>query len=138
MKNNSKTNKNSRAIIDIYSPTIYPVELHVIRNMSIDKIKSKYNIDYTIDEDHSWAYTISGIYLPEKEGKNISIVILSDKLVSTKDILQKVNTAAHEATHFVLDVAEFVGLEQSQKSQESYSYLLGWATECIFSTLYKK
>lgn len=55
--------------------------------MSIDKIKSKYNIDYTIDEDHSWAYTISGIYLPEKEGKNISIVILSDKLVSTKDIL---------------------------------------------------
>lgn len=87
MKNNSKTNKNSRAIIDIYSPTIYPVELHVIRNMSIDKIKSKYNIDYTIDEDHSWAYTISGIYLPEKEGKNISIVILSDKLVSTKDIL---------------------------------------------------
>lgn len=135
MKNNKSNNKS---IVDIYSPTIYPVELHVIRNMSIDKIKSKYNIDYTIDEDHSWAYTISGIYLPDKPGKNISIVILTDGLLKCKDILQKVNTAAHEATHFVLDVAEFIGLEQSQKSQESYSYLLGWATECIFSTLYRK
>ena len=127
--------KNNKMTIDKYSPTIYPVELHVIKYPDIQKLKKLYNIEFDYNEDHSWAVTLTGAY---KEDKRIIIVLLSDELIKTKDVLQKVNTCSHEALHFVMDVARYVGLEESTKSEESYTYLQGWGTEMIFSTLIKK
>lgn len=43
-----------------------------------------------------------------------------------EDIHQVVNTVAHEVTHCVFALTKYVGIKLSGKSEEAYTYLMGY------------
>lgn len=57
-----------------------------------------------------------------------SFIILGDY----RDIPDLVNTISHEAFHFVFTVLDHAGLKLSYKSEEAYTYLIGYVVEEIY------
>lgn len=125
-----------KLIVDQYNPNIYPFKLYVVKNYSMNDLKKLFDITEK-DIEGSWdALTIFGIkYKDEKEAS--CVVLLSDKIIKSKDTLDKLDTCAHEALHYVIDLMEEIGNMCSYATSESYCYLQGWATKCIYRTLVK-
>lgn len=53
---------------------------------------------------------------------------------SQDDVSQVVNTIAHEVTHCVFSLTRYVGIKISHKSEEAYTYLMGY----IMGEIYKQ
>lgn len=128
------SNKN-KYIIDEYDNILYPIKLVVIKNVNVKKLEQRFKIKYE-DCDHNYACVYTGIE-DKTTKKGVCIVFLNDNLLNSKDKLLKIDTCSHEALHYVSYVMSYIGQSLTESSEESYCYLQGWATKCIYITLLK-
>lgn len=57
-----------------------------------------------------------------------NLILLSEE----ESMHELMNTIAHEALHFVFELAKFVNIKYSSKSEESYTYLIGYVVGEIY------
>uniref|UniRef100_A0AAU8B7V9 IrrE N-terminal-like domain-containing protein n=1 Tax=Dulem virus 42 TaxID=3145760 RepID=A0AAU8B7V9_9CAUD len=130
-----KSKKKKKSIIDIYNPVIYPIELHVCKNVDYSILSKKYELEGH-GKDIDIALTIFGVKELQTD-KSICLVILNSEAKGFKDKANIVNTCAHEASHYVIDMFDFIGNNITQDTHEPVAYLAGWAASCIYKTAIK-
>lgn len=143
MNNKSKTNKN-KLVLDVYEQPIYiPNKVYVLKNYTqkdIDKYFEYADGDSINlkDMNEFKALTISGC-VEKKTGRYCIIVLLSEALVTEfkKDIPEGISVCAHEAFHSASRILEWCHIKLAEESEETYAFMVGWATKCIFNTLKK-
>lgn len=143
MNNKSKTNKN-KLVLDVYEQPIYiPNKVYILKNYTqkdIDKYFEYADGDSINlkDMNEFKALTISGC-VEKKTGRYCIIVLLSEALVTEfkKDILEGVSVCAHEAFHSAFRILEWCHINLAEESEETYAFLTGWITSCVFKTLKK-
>lgn len=140
-KKDSKTNNNSRSIIDTYS-CIYPVDLVVANKYAtLEELKELYVYsDCTeLDEDIMNGDATTSDIKRKSDDKFCILVKYNHPAKHKCDAkLDFINTCSHEAGHVTLDIYEFIHQNVCNCSSEPFCYLLGWATECIYKTLTRK
>ena len=126
-----------KLIVDRYNPNIYPWDLYVVKNFTVDQVAKLFNLDKNLLKGAWDGITITGVKY-KNSTDTCTLVLLDAEALRKKDIYYKINTCSHEAQHYVLDVMGSIGNENYYAdTQEPYCYLLGWATECIYRTLIK-
>lgn len=130
------TKNKKKLIVDHYSPKIYPIDLYVVKNYTVDDIKRLFNLTEN-DLSGTWdALTISGVKYKNDDTDSV-VILLSECLCKNKDMSYKINTCSHEALHYTTDLMVSIGHKLTPNEQEPYCYLQGWATECVYNTLIK-
>lgn len=125
----------NKSVIHTYR-TIYGIDL-VIANQSttLKKLRELYKFDNEeLTEEILSGYATTSTVI-NKATKRNSILVKLNNSPFPKDSdkkLELVNTAAHEATHVLLDIYSHVGETISYCGQESIGYFIGWATEMIY------
>lgn len=139
---NSKTKRNSRAIIDTYE-TIYYIDLVVAnRYTTLEQLKKLYS--YTdgveLDEEILKGDCTTTAVIRISDNKTCCLV-KHNKYTKIKSIPKTedlINTVAHEAGHVILDIYSYIDQQICICSSEPFCYLLGYVTVCIYKTLTKK
>lgn len=135
------TNRNSKtkkSIIDVYQ-TIYNVDIVVANKYTtIKQINRLYETVEHKDfegDDTALAFTQSG-YNKSTNKAIILVKYCSDTIVKNIDKkLDLINTAAHEAVHVCMRIYSKIEEEVYKDDRnELLAYLLGWVTECIYTT----
>lgn len=133
------------SIIDTYSNDIYEWDLVVAnKDVSLVDIKELFTRadgkEFTDSILNNSAVTMSVIR--KSDNKYCCLVKFNcygDYCKNSRDkILWLINTAAHEAAHYCLDIYNSINDEVCTSHQEPFCYLLGWATQCIYNTWTKK
>ena len=126
---------------DKYEINIYGIEVHVLINYTDADVKSEY-VKYDkepIDDDLTDSMDSKGMQwgiIRDKETK-VKVCIVNINTTKAESILDLVNTCAHEALHATFSITDFVEIRLDRGSEEAYSYLTGYITECIYKTLFK-
>lgn len=128
--------------IDTYK-TVYGIDLVVAnKNVTMKDLRKKYigvNDTELEDSEHTIASTI---YAKNIATNRYTIIVKYDGDSVVKDVDKKldlINTAAHEATHVVMFLYDFIGEKVfPQDSNELLANHIGWVTECIYKTWTKK
>jgi hypothetical protein len=136
MKNNKKFT------LEEYKQPIYvPNSLFVCKNFNksrLDKLfeyadhSSIYSEEYV---NSSLGLTVYGC-VNKKTNLYCVVVLLSDD-IQKQDILEQVDICAHEAFHVADRILEYSGVELVSGNEETYAFMVGWATRCIYKTLKK-
>lgn len=136
------TNRNSKtkkSIIDVY-PTVYNVDIVVANKYTTMKqINKLYETvdhkDFEEADDSVLAFTQPG-YNKSTNKAIILVKYCSDSIVKTKDKkVDLINTAAHESVHVCMRIYSKIEEEvYKDDHNELLAYLLGWVTECIYTT----
>lgn len=127
-----------KCIIDKYD-TIYEFSVYVVVNPD-KKIVDDY-FEWKNDEDKSIllentgfvAYTNCGVY--GKRDKKQCIVVVFNNI--SENMLENINTCAHESLHVVMDIMRSAHVKFSDDSEEAFAYLQGWITERLYKTISK-
>lgn len=131
--------------IDIYD-TIYGVDIVIVNAaVTLEDLRKKYMYSDDVELDDE---VVSGLACTcsckEKATGKYIILTKFNHCTSVKGInknLDILNTAAHEATHIVLDIYSFAGqvIDNSKSgSTEHMAYFVGWVTERIYKNWTKK
>lgn len=143
MSSNSKTKKN-KLVLDVYEQPIYiPNKVYVLKNYTQKDIDKYFEYDdgdsINLEDINAFkAVTISGC-VEKKTGNYCIIVLLSEDLVAgfKKDIPEGISVCAHEAFHSASRILEWCHINLGEESEETYAFMTGWITKCIFNTLRK-
>lgn len=130
--------KKEKKIIDTYDPIIYPRELVVTKNVTLQDLRKRFTFrsgDMLSDEYDPEGNTYTCFVTDTKTGKYIVLVNIGYK---QKDMSGYINDIVHEAEHVKCSIFDNIGLPNTIDSQEADAYLVGWAAECIYKTLTKK
>ena len=135
---------SKKKYIDIY-PTIYRVDLVVANEaVTLKDLQKKYTyVDGTeLDENITADCIASTSTCRDKEtGKYIILVkyVADTKVKGIDKKLDLLDTAAHEATHVIMHIYDFIGEKVfCADSNELLANHIGWATKSIYKTWTKK
>ena len=143
MKNN-KSKKKLKSVIDCYKQPIYvPETLYIIKNTTkeqIDKLFEWKDDKSSIIEGNEDKYDAITFGFPysKKDKKTCVVVVIHDNLVKEKDKLYQINVCAHEALHAAQDILEYCNITLNRETSETYAFMVGWVTQCMYETLMKK
>ena len=117
-----------KPVIHLFANEQFPRRLWIVKDAPYSWIKERFKgIDGgEIDEftkDEAKAVTYPEIEHIQSKEYGILICILDNQL--------SVADCAHEAGHFVLSLYQAMGEEVSVNHQETFCYLLGYATDCL-------
>lgn len=142
MANKNKKKKN-KLVIDVYEQPIYiPNRLYVLKNYSQEDIDKLFEYDngeqINLERLNFKAVTIHGC-VEKKTDQYCIIVLLSESLLkeAKKNIVDGINVCAHEAFHAVYSILDWSNVELGNDSNETFAFMTGWATKCIYKTLKK-
>lgn len=138
-----KAKQNSRTIIDRYEQPIYPIRnLYVIKNYKKGDIDKKfYQSDIDSIESKCNPYVATCVLCKRRsDNRTVVLIVLSEGLCKNakKELIYSIGVCAHEALHaacFML--RESADTELTSDTEESYSYLTEWVTNCAVTTLLK-
>lgn len=141
-KRNSKTKKNSRAIIDTYE-TIYFVDLVVAnKHTTLEQLKKLYCYPdgVELNEDILGGDCSSTPVVRISDNKDCCLVKYNraTRIKSIPKNEDLIDVIAHEAGHVVLDIYNHMGQQICSCSSEPFCYLLGYIAVCIYKTFTKK
>ena len=136
-----------KMIVDKYN-TVYSFDVYVVLNPSKDEldklfkwsesdnIKSEKNDSSIYDEKNKKysAYSCIGV-IDKSNGRRCFVVIINN--IGT-DELYDINTVSHEAFHITMELLNACDIQYSEDNCESYAYLQGYITECIYKTAKKE
>ena len=136
-----------KMIVDKYN-TVYSFDVYVVLNPSKDEldklfkwsesnnIKSEKNDNSIYDEKNKKysAYSCIGV-IDKSNGRRCFVVIINN--IGT-DELYDINTVSHEAFHITMELLNACDIQYSEDNCESYAYLQGYITECIYKTAKKE
>lgn len=139
--NNSKTKKYKERI-DTYS-TVYESDLVVANSYTnTKKLAEQYEWtgEGTLEDILSEGSIATTVYVTrKKDNKRCHIVIVhSPYPTSIEELIDLANTCTHEAVHVMLDIYYNLGAKVDTYDQEIFAYNVGYISECIFKTIYKK
>jgi len=104
---------------------LYNITLKVIKISDWDTLVKKYNL------------MLEGKLNNDFAGCGAMVFVIKDVIhvaFHEKDI--KIQYIAHETTHVVNHICQFIGLSLDVSNDEPQAYLTGWAFDKIFYTLY--
>lgn len=84
--------------------------------------KTRKKFGYTNNFENASAVTCSN-------SKDIAIILSEELLNGPAEVL--IGTIAHECLHMVAEVMYGIGEKLSVEHQEPWTYLIGWAVECV-------
>ena len=136
-----------KMIVDKYN-TVYSFDVYVVLNPSKDEldklfkwsesdnVKSEKNDSSIYDEKNKKysAYSCIGV-IDKSNGRRCFVVIINN--IGT-DELYDINTVSHEAFHITMELLNACDIQYSEDNCESYAYLQGYITECIYKTAKKE
>ena len=136
-----------KMIVDKYN-TVYSFDVYVVLNPSKDEldklfkwsesdnIKSEKNDNSIYDDKNKKysAYSCIGV-IDKSNGRRCFVVIINN--IGT-DELYDINTVSHEAFHITMELLNACDIQYSEDNCESYAYLQGYITECIYKTAKKE
>lgn len=132
--------KNS--IIDTYTNDIYEYDLIVSKNSDLVELQELYTYsDGSPLDDRILQGSCTTSTIARKSDKTLCCLVkfncygTPSKTIGKK--LWLVNTVAHEAFHYTMDLWRSLGDNIDYDQQEGPAYLVGWATGCIYKTLSK-
>lgn len=129
-----------KAYIDTYK-SIYPFDLIVANKHVTDKDLNKF---FTTDDGseiecgNSDCFTMG---VKRKSDGSFAILVRLNKIYvkdGTSKLLELIDSACHEATHYVFDTYRSIGETASLENQEYTAYFIAWAARNIFTTWTKK
>lgn len=136
MKNNKR--KTKKKYIDCYVQPIYsPARLYVCKNCTIKDIEKHFDNCRLELVDDSWDAYCLCLVKDKKTGNSCNVIILKD-VMFTYDKASQIGILAHEAFHAAHGILSYCGVNLSTDSEESYAYMIGWITECVYKTYEKK
>lgn len=127
--------------IDTYTNDIYETHLIVAtKDVTLEELKELYTYSDNIElDDDLMGPSASSSTVKSKVDNTYAVLVKFNNFPKyCKTAKQKayyiINTAAHEAAHYCLDVFDWIGCKANRETTEPFAYLLGWATECIYKT----
>lgn len=133
--------KNKRkSIVDTYDPLIYPIQLVVVKNTTVEQLNKLFSTctgEDVTDEylgDQYCCITFAGI----RRSDNAKCIVVYENIEIDKKDYNALRFATHEAGHYVMDMFLHIGASSPYEDQEPFCYLLEWAAEKIYLTLTKK
>lgn len=129
--------------IDTYK-TIYSVDIVVAnKHTTIEDLRENYTYFDGAEIDNSIEDGIATTARCKNKNNNRYTVLIKynhDNIISDVDLrLDFINTVSHEAVHVALDIMSFIGQDLDKDgSNEYFTYLVGYAAECIYNTWTKK
>ena len=99
----------------------------------INKAKNDNSIYDEKNKKYS-AYSCIGV-IDKSNGRRCFVVIINN--IGT-DELYDINTVSHEAFHITMELLNACDMQYSEDNCESYAYLQGYITECIYKTAKKE
>lgn len=114
---------------------IYDIDLVVMVGDDIPALKKqleelvKEDLRYKLDElwnQHD--ISLKGYYT---HNDPLKVIYMSE----TEDYHEFISVLSHEILHAVFNIAKYVGLKYSDKSEEAYTYLTGYITREIYKQL---
>ena len=129
--------------IDTYK-TIYNVYLVVANEaVTLQDLKKKYTYYDGVEIDDAFSDGIATTAKCIDKETNRAVILVKynhkSKIKGVNNKLDLINTAAHEATHFAMDLYSYIGEDiDPRMANENLTYNVGWATECIYNTWTKK
>ena len=137
-KKKSNKSKTKKKHIDCYEQPIYsPAKLYVCKNCTIKDIEKHFDNCRLELVDDSWDAYCLCLVKDKKTGDSCNVIILRD-VMFTYDKAGQIGILAHEAFHAAHGILSYCGVNLSDSSEESYAYMIGWITECIYKTYEKK
>lgn len=139
----SKTNKNSRAIIDEYYNETFRVKLAVANmHATLKQLQKRYIFPSgkELNDDILQGCATASCCYDIKTNEDV-ILVKHNAYTDNKRRDKKaafIEVMAHEATHVALDIYDLISQQLCFNSPEPFCYLVGWATECIYKTWTKK
>lgn len=136
---------NKKGIIDTYT-TLYGIDIVVVNQfVKLNNLKKLFAFS---KEEGLTDEILSGCactckVIRKKDDKLVSLVKFNGyDLAKTEEDRRKerINFAAHEATHVALDIYNYIGsvVPTKDEYQEPFAYLVGYATSVIYKTFCKK
>lgn len=143
MNNKSKTKKN-KLIIDVYEQPVYiPNKVYVMKNYKQEDIDKLFEYDDGTQIDLNnidmfKALTVSGC-VEKKTGNYCILILLTEEAIRDfkLDMPYAIGVCAHEAFHAAHRILSWCHINLAEESEESYAFLTGWVTSCVFKTLKK-
>lgn len=137
-KKKSNNRKTKKKYIDCYEQPIYsPAKLYVCKNCTVTDIeKHFYNCTLDLVDDTWDAYCLC-LAKDKKTGDCCNIIVLKD-IMFTYSKASQIGILAHEAFHAAHGILRYCGVSLNDSSEESYAYMIGWITECVYKTYEKK
>lgn len=117
--------KNDMKKIFEYDPVIYPRKIWVSIGASTEELSAEFEGIEDMDDS-----AIAVTYHTFNKNNNLGGVLI--RFNKKGDITASI--AAHEATHAALDIYEYVGAKADVENQEPFAYLVGFVTDCIWSS----
>ena len=141
----TKKNSKKKKYIDVYS-TIYEVDIVVANEaVTLKDLKERYTYSDGIELDDALIDGIACTCTCQDKTTGRCVVLTKFNHYSTVKGVNKnldlLNTAAHEATHIVLDIYSFIDQPVNNTgsgSMEHMAYFVGWVTEKVYETWTKK
>lgn len=136
----TKKNSKNKKHLDIYE-TLYPVKLVVANEyVTLEDLKKRfmYVDDAELDEEINGGFASTTRVYDKKTKKACVLIKCNDhEIITNKALLTRV--ISHEALHFVMDVWSYINENiNTNDSNETMCYLIGWASENIYETWTKK
>lgn len=134
--------KNKKSRIDIYE-NIYPCWLAVANeSVTLEQLKEMFvfsNGD-ELDDCITDGVATTARVKRKSDGRYMCLVKYNHptKVKDVDILLDKINTISHEALHVGFDTFAFIEETPDTDKQETMAYLVGWAAECIYKTLFNK
>lgn len=128
-----------KKIIDKYiQPIFIPKELVVCKNITIEELNKIYSYSGGKDLepfDQYDAVTYRAIDISTK--KKVLLVVLNMEFMSKSKLLEKIDICSHEALHATSSILQECGIQLTDETEETYAYMQGWITKCIYETMIK-
>lgn len=129
-------------IIDTYKNDIYEYDLVVCKNLDLVQLQELYTYsdDSPLDDRILQGSCTTSTVCRKSDGCSCCLVKFNCYGSYAKTVGKKlwlINTCAHEALHYTLDLWQSLGDTIDYDQQEGPAYIIGWATSCIYKTLSK-
>ena len=117
---------SKKTIIHEFNPCIYPRLLWVVKGGSLEEIRKTLEFgELDEDQESGGAVTISAYDNANKKG---GFLVWFPR---PSDMTKNSYWMAHEASHVALGIFDYIGSEVGANDSEPFSYLVGWAFECM-------
>lgn len=117
---------SKKTVIHEFNPCIYPRLLWVVKGGSLEEIRKTLEFgELDEDQESGGAVTISAYDNANKKGGFLVW------FPCASDMTKNSYWMAHEASHVALGIFDYIGSEVGANDSEPFSYLVGWAFECM-------
>lgn len=133
----------NKKIINVYN-TVYDIVLVVANSkVTLKDLQKKYTYADGAELDEAIKDAIATTCsIRDRQTGRYGILVVYNKDSSVKGVnktLDRINSAAHEAVHVAMRIYSYIEEDiDPVRSNEHLSYLIGWATQCIYDTWTKK